>query len=80
MDQIPRVPPPPPTPGVTPSTNGIGFTSALFLIFLVLKLTHVIDWSWWWIFAPFWGTLALAVVIGGLIGAVRGIKALRGKR
>jgi hypothetical protein len=25
-----------------------------FLIFLVLKLTEVIDWSWWWITAPLW--------------------------
>jgi len=24
----------------------------LFLTFLILKLTHVIDWSWWWVTAP----------------------------
>lgn len=28
--------------------------SALFLLFLILKLTHVIDWSWWWITSPIW--------------------------
>lgn len=27
--------------------GGIGFTGALFLVFLVLKLTNYIDWSWW---------------------------------
>lgn len=31
----------------------------LFCTFLVLKLTHVIDWSWWWVFAPFWAPIAL---------------------
>lgn len=42
---------------------GIGFTGALFLVFLVLKLTHVIDWSWWWITAPLWGGFAIAIII-----------------
>lgn len=31
----------------------------LFLVFLVLKLIHVITWSWWWVTAPLWGPLAL---------------------
>jgi hypothetical protein len=26
----------------------------LFIIFLVLKLTNVIDWSWWWVTSPLW--------------------------
>ena len=32
----------------------IGFSWALTLIFIVLKLTNVIAWSWWWVFAPIW--------------------------
>ena len=44
----------------------------MFLIFLTLKLTHVIDWSWWWVTCPFWAPLALvigifAVMIGGTL-------------
>ena len=35
----------------------------LFLVFLVLKLTKVIDWSWWWVTAPLWGPLALVLVV-----------------
>ena len=42
--------------------GGIGFLDALFLVFLVLKLTKVIDWSWWWITAPLWGQVALLIV------------------
>jgi hypothetical protein len=49
------------------SSSGLGFTGALFLVFLVLKLTHVIDWSWWWITSPLWiGFILVVVVIGGL--------------
>lgn len=38
-------------------------TPILFLIFLVLKLTKQIDWSWWWVTSPLWISLALLVVI-----------------
>jgi hypothetical protein len=30
------------------------FSLILFLIFLVLKLTKQIDWSWWWVTSPIW--------------------------
>lgn len=52
------------------ASGGIGFTGALFLVFLVLKLTHVIAWSWWWVTCPLWIPLvaALAVGIGALLG------------
>lgn len=33
----------------------------LFLLFLTLKLTNVIDWSWWWVTAPLWGGIAIAL-------------------
>lgn len=44
-------------------TDAFSFGSVLFFIFLVLKLTHYIDWSWWWITAPFWLPLAIFVPI-----------------
>jgi hypothetical protein len=43
--------------------NGIGCGTVLFFIFLTLKLTHYIDWSWWWVFAPLWIPLAVVVPI-----------------
>lgn len=36
------------------SGGGIGFCGMLFLVFLVLKLTNVIAWSWWLVTAPLW--------------------------
>ena len=43
--------------------SGIGFPGALFITFLVLKLTGVIAWSWWWVTAPLWGTVLIAIVL-----------------
>jgi hypothetical protein len=40
----------------------VTFPTLLFLVFLVLKLTKVIDWSWWWITAPLWTTFVLILI------------------
>jgi phosphoglycerol transferase MdoB-like AlkP superfamily enzyme len=52
----------------TKSREGVGFFGLLFITFLVLKLTNVIDWSWWWVTAPLWGGFAIGVIIFVLIG------------
>lgn len=39
----------------------IGFPSLLFVVFLVLKLTGVIAWSWLWVTAPLWIGFAIAI-------------------
>ena len=46
----------------TASVKGVGFSGLLFIALLVLKLTHVIDWSWWWITAPLWGGVVLFIL------------------
>ena len=50
------------------SYGSIGFFDLLFLVFLVLKLTNVIDWSWWWVTAPLWGPLCLVLGLFSIIG------------
>lgn len=45
------------------SAGGIGVLGLLGVVFVVLKLCGVIDWSWWWVTAPFWGGFALFVVV-----------------
>jgi hypothetical protein len=52
----------------TASGNGIGFFTVLFLIFLTLKLTGHIDWSWWLVTAPLWGCVAVFAVIVFIVG------------
>lgn len=49
------------------SSGGIGFTGLLTILFIALKLTHVITWSWWWVLSPVWISTALAIVIVGLV-------------
>jgi hypothetical protein len=57
----------------TVSTGGISAPTALFITFLVLKLTGVINWSWWWVTAPLWIPLILVVGIIALFGAIYAI-------
>jgi len=40
-----------------------GFLGTIFIVLLILKLTNVIDWSWWWIFAPIWIPLVICAII-----------------
>ncbi len=46
----------------TPRPGGMGTGGALGVLFVALKLCGVIDWSWWWVLAPFWIGLSLALV------------------
>lgn len=49
------------------SSSGIGAISALGIVFIVLKLTGHIDWSWWYVTLPFWGGIVLFLIIGGIV-------------
>lgn len=51
-------------------SGGIGFAGALTLLFIGLKLGHVIDWSWWWVLSPLWISFALAMMILLIVGVV----------
>ncbi len=55
------------------SNNGIGVLGLLGVLFVGLKLGGIIDWSWWWVTAPFWGgfaALAAAFVVFGILRLV----------
>ena len=43
--------------------SGIGFTGLLTILFIGLKFTHYIDWSWWWVLSPIWINLLIWIVI-----------------
>ena len=44
------------------------FTTTLLTIFVVLKLTDNIDWSWWWVLSPLWIPIGLALLVVILVG------------
>jgi len=49
---------------------GTGFGGTLFIVLLVLKLTEVIDWSWWWITAPLWIPISIILMILLFVGLI----------
>jgi hypothetical protein len=52
------------------SSSGLGLGVILFLIFMTLKLTGYITWSWWYVTIPLWGPLLLVLVIMGIVALV----------
>ena len=52
------------------TSNGVGIGMVLFIVFLVLKLTGTIDWSWWWVTSPLWIPLVLVVATLSVIGII----------
>ena len=52
------------------SSGGVGVGFILFVVFLVLKLTHTITWSWWWVTCPLWISFALWLVILAIFGII----------
>lgn len=45
------------------SAGGIGSTGLLTIVFIVLKLLHVIEWSWLWVLAPLWISVIFGLII-----------------
>lgn len=59
------------------TSGGIGFIGMLTIVFITLKLTHVIDWSWRWVLSPIWigyFTLFAIMAIGLFIIWIKGDK------
>ncbi len=54
------------------ANSGFPLSMVLFIVFLVLKLTGTIDWSWWWVTSPLWIPLALVVLVLVGFGIVLG--------
>lgn len=55
--------------------QGMGLPGWLTVLFVGLKLTGYISWSWWWVLSPIWITLGIVlafVVIAGAIAVVVG--------
>lgn len=45
------------------SSGGIGFCGLLTVVFITLKLTNYIDWSWWWVLSPLWISFAVFIAV-----------------
>jgi hypothetical protein len=45
------------------NSGGLGLLSTLVVVFAVLKLTDNIDWSWTWVFSPWWIPLSIIMAL-----------------
>jgi hypothetical protein len=54
--------------------GGIGLGMIIFLIFMTLKLTGDITWSWWYVTLPLWGPLLVVIVILAVVGILHIMK------
>lgn len=43
-------------------SSGLGLSGVLTIIFIVLKLVGVINWSWLWVLSPTWIEIILVIV------------------
>ena len=49
--------------GRSNGSKGVGFVGLLTIVFIVLKLCNVIDWSWLWVLSPLWISAIITVLI-----------------
>jgi len=49
------------------TSSGIGFVGVLTILFIYLKLTDKINWSWWWVLSPIWISIVLTLAILSII-------------
>lgn len=55
------------------TSSGIGLGTLLTIVFVILKLVGVIAWSWIWVLAPLWISVALVVlfiIVSFIIAAI----------
>ncbi len=58
----------------TTASSGMGFTGWLTILFIGLKLTNVISWSWVWVLSPIWIKIIIIIVLliaGVITGAFK---------
>lgn len=58
---------------IAPANNFAGILTA---VFVYLKLTGHIAWSWWWVASPLWAPLVLFIAIIALVGLVYAVGAI----
>lgn len=55
------------------SSSGISFGGMLTILFIGLKLTGYIDWSWWWVLSPLWLPIAVLLGVLAVVALVYGV-------
>jgi len=61
------------------SSSGVSFMGLLTILFIALKLTNFIDWSWWWVLSPIWISLFVILISAGLLSVIKYIRNAKNK-
>lgn len=61
------------------SKAGVSTSTVLLIVFITLKVTDNIDWSWWWVLSPLWIPWGVVLVLCMLVGVVKVGKAVSGR-
>ena len=59
-------------------TTSFPIASILAIVFVVLKLTNNVDWSWWWVLSPLWIPLAIIAILFAVIFILLFVKSVIG--
>lgn len=52
------------------SSGGIGFVGLLTILFIGLKLTGYIDWTWVWVLSPIWISASIVTAFLLIVGII----------
>lgn len=53
-------------------SNSLSLSAIVFIVLITLKLSGVIDWSWWWITLPLWWWIPMMILIF-IVAAIAGV-------
>ena len=49
-------------------SNNSYITTTLLIVFVTLKLTHNVDWSWWIVLSPLWIPVLIVSIFALILG------------
>jgi hypothetical protein len=61
------------------SSSGISFSGLLTIVFIALKLTNYIDWSWWWVLSPMYIPVSVILIAAGLLSVIKYVRNVKNK-
>lgn len=53
--------------------NSLSLSAIVFIVLITLKLSGVIDWSWWWVTLPLWWWVPMMIlifIVAGIAGVI----------
>jgi hypothetical protein len=58
-------------------SRGVDIFMVVLVVFLILKLSGLVAWSWFWVLAPLWIEVALWLLLGAVVATFAAIKEAR---